>query len=345
MFSSLALGYNHKVFDKSYDESIKAISYLKMTNNLFHTHEMNSFYESFQNVAFHKNIHFCSTGALAFESAVKCAFEVIKDPNSTVLGLKNSFHGINSWGFLTDRSLSSVTQRIINFPKNNWQLFEVDELIENIENPKVRVAAVVIEPIQCTAGDIYLSKDNLFKIQTACKKNNVCFIVDEVQTGFGVTGTMWYSKKMGLDPDIVIFGKKSQISGIMTNEKYAEAIKSKYRKLEVTFDGDLIDAIRSKFIIKAIKEDNLLENVSKMSKLISSELSGSLLNYRSSGFLIAFDFESKSLRDKFVGNAFKESLLLNPTADKTVRVRPNLALNEEEMEDFITKVKFSLKEL
>ena len=60
------------------------------------------------------------------------------------------------------------------------------------------IAAVIVEPIQCTAGDIYLDQEKLRKLQVLCNNNDVCFIVDEVQTGFGSTGEMWYSDKIGL---------------------------------------------------------------------------------------------------------------------------------------------------
>ena len=74
-------------------------------------------------------------------------------------------------------------------------------------------------------------------------------------------------------PDILVFGKKLQIFGVMTNSKYSEAITSKFRKLEVTFDGDLIDAIRCKYIISAIEKDNLLNKVKINSTYMFQNLS------------------------------------------------------------------------
>ena len=214
----------------------------------------------------------------------------------------------------------------------------MDGLIENLENVTKNISSVIVEPIQCTAGDIYLDIDKLKRIQKLCNKNDICFIVDEIQTGFGVTGEMWYSEKIGLNPDIVIFGKKSQICGIMTNDKYSEAIYSKYRKLEVTFDGDLIDAVRSEYIIKAIKKFSLLENVREKSGMLHDELSKLFDNYRSIGYLIAFDFNSKQERDNFVLNAYKNKLLVNPTADKSIRIRPNLSFSDNELYELLNRI-------
>jgi L-lysine 6-transaminase len=335
MFSSLALGYNHPVFDSGFDEKIKYISHLRASNNLFYSDELKSFEKFFLEISFHNNVHFCSTGALAVESALKCGFEFKKNPEAIVLGVKNSFHGINSWGFITDPSISSVKNRVVNYPKNNWELHSLDSLIEELQKNRTNISSVIIEPIQCTAGDVYLDTKKLKEIQQLCNKNEVCFIVDEVQTGFGVTGEMWYSSMIGLNPDVVVFGKKSQICGIMTNDKYSEAIHSKYRKLEVTFDGDLIDAIRSEYIMKAIEDYSLLENVRNKSNILNAELSALFNNYRSIGHLIAFDFKTKQKRDDFVKKAYLNSLLINPTNDKSVRIRPNLAFSDNELDKFL----------
>tara|TARA_B110000008_G_C16978790_1_gene567359 strand:- start:1624 stop:2757 length:1134 start_codon:yes stop_codon:yes gene_type:complete len=342
MFSSLPLGYNHDIFDRNFDLEIKYISHLRMSNNLFSSNELLDFEEKFKSISCHNNLHLCATGALAVESALKCAYEVKKQPDSIIVGLKNGYHGINSWGFATDSSMPSVHQRVKNFPKNNWKNIALDEMACFLSINANQIAAVIIEPIQCTAGDIYLDEIKLKQIELICNEKNICFIVDEIQTGFGATGEYWYSKKIGLNPDIVIFGKKTQICGIMVNSKFAEAIESNYRKLEVTFDGELIDAIRCKFIINAIERDLLLENVKEKSKQLQTELSGLFENYRSIGHLIAFDFLDQNQRNSFVSKCYSNYLLVNPTSDKSVRIRPNLAFSDNEFDALIDKIKKSL---
>ncbi len=331
MFSSLPLGYNHSVFDENFDSEVKKISHVKMSNNLFETDELLSFKEKFQHVSVLPNLHFCSTGALAVESAIKCAYEYKKNKNLKILSIKNNYHGINAWGFTTDNSMPSVKMRTENYPLNDWYHVDIHNAEDFIDKNKNSLSAVVIEPIQCTAGDIYLDSKLLLKINQLCVDHNICFISDEIQTGFGVTGSYWYSKQIELHPDIIVFGKKSQIFGIMTNDKYSEAIYSKYRKLEVTFDGDLIDAIRCKYIIKAIKKYNLLNQVNENSKIFKEALSKKLSNYRSVGHLIAFDFDDTKSRDEFVKRAFEKKLLINPTGEKTIRMRPNLAMSDNEI--------------
>ena len=342
MFSSLPLGYNHPIFDESFDQKIRPITHLRMSNSLFHSQELIDFERKFQEISVHNNLHLCSTGALAVETALKCAFEYDKKPNSLVIGLKNSFHGINSWGLITDSGLDSVVkERVKFFPKNNWKNIEINDMASYINLNSKQISSVIVEPIQCTAGDIYIDITKLKEIEFLCKKNDICFIVDEIQTGFGVTGDYWYSQKIGLDPDIIVFGKKSQICGVMVNDKYSEAIRSQYRKLEVTFDGELVDAVRAEYILNAIKKDLLLENVIEKSEILRTELSSMFDNYRSVGHLVAFDFSNKKKRDDFVHKSYSNFILVNPTGEKSVRLRPNLAFNKNELDELLDKIKKS----
>jgi L-lysine 6-transaminase len=129
----------------------------------------------------------------------------------------------------------------------------------------------------------------------------------------------------------------------MVNEKYVEALKSPYQKLEVTFDGDLIDACRGEYVIKAIEKYSLLLKVRENSEIIEKELSQLFLNYRSVGYLIAFDFFSQDERDSFVSNAYSNKLLVNPTAEKSIRIRPNLAFSDNELDELLNKINIAKK--
>ena len=116
------------------------------------------------------------------------------------------------------------------------------------------------------------------------------------------------------------------------------------KKLSVTFDGDLIDMIRCHYIIKAIKKNKLKENATKMGKILTTQLSQikNIHNVRSKGLLLAFDFESKVLRDKFYKKLFLNGMLCNPTGKNSIRMRPNLAVKEIEVEQSLEIIKKSI---
>ena len=339
VFSSLPIGYNHSIFDDSFEKTISAIAKIRMGNNLFASDELINFRNHFRKYVFSDYMHFTCTGALAVEAAIKCAMEYKKTDYPMVLGLRKSFHGINSWGFMTDRYLGTAN-RMENFPENDWLNLSMQEIKKYVyENGPKNIVAVIVEPIQCTSGDIYLDTEELLELRNLCRAQDICFIVDEIQTGFGVTGKMWYSDHIGLEPDVLVFGKKAQICGVVAKEKYNECMTTPLRKLDVTFDGELIDAVRATYVLLAYEKYDLLNQVQINSKRFSSILKDKVLNYRSLGHLIAFDFESTEKRDSFAQLCYERHLLCNKSADKTIRLRPNLAVTSEEIELFETVVK------
>ena len=334
LYSSLPLGYSHEIFNKEFLTEVESVAHLKMTNNVFQTDELQSFIKKFSTYCISDYVHFCSTGALAVESALKCAMEYKKTDSPMVLGLEKSFHGVNSWGFITDRC-GATGERMKHFPKNNWQNLPIDKIFEYLKhNDLADLVAIIVEPVQCTSGDIYIDPQKLLELNDFCNRKDICFIVDEIQTGFGTSGSMWYSDKIGLKPDILVFGKKAQISGIMVNQKYSELILSRLQKLDVTYDGDLIDAIRAKYIINAYEKFDLISRANENSTKFRNILGEKVLNFRSSGHLIAFDFNTKAERNEFLQKCYKNKLLCNSAGETSVRLRPNLAIKEEEINDF-----------
>ena len=99
--------------------------------------------------------------------------------------------------------------------------------------------------------------------------------------------------------------------------------------------------IRCKYIIKAYKEENVLKNVNNLSKILKKELLtiDGLNNIRNKGLLFAFDFKKKIQRDSFVKKLLLNKMLCNPTGEKTVRLRPNLLVNSNEIDQALSIIK------
>jgi L-lysine 6-transaminase len=171
-------------------------------------------------------------------------------------------------------------------------------------------------------------------------------VFDEIQIGFGGTGKVWYFQHLDIVPDIVIFGKKTQLSGIMAQEKYGEIFNPKNSiRLEVTWDGDVADMVRCKYIMKAYEKNNILDNVNKQSKAIMGGLSDieEILNLRNCGLIIGFDLPNSQKRDIVVDKLYKNGLICNKTGQKSVRFRPNLNVNEKEIDHALQIIKETIK--
>lgn len=371
MYSTVTLGYSHPVFkNPQFAADILRVAHLRTTNCEMASSEAANFLEKFSShpaMQAYKHFHFACTGALAIEAAVKIAIDQKKSKTPKVISLKESFHGINSYGgFLTDR-LHLAPQRLQGFPDMGWH---------NIHNPRIvyknnavdlaateagleqfkkefddcleksgakNIAALLVEPIQSTAGDYYFPESFFSLIRELCGRHNILLIFDEIQTGFGVTGRMWYHPQAGIQPDLVVFGKKAQVCGVMFKEEIDETLKNPVR-LEVTWDGELIDMIRSTYILRAFEQYKILENVRERGVQLLEGLRKlkALQNVRGCGLLAAFDFETQREQENFARRAFGNGLLFNKTRERTIRFRPNLNVSAAEVDEALARIQKSL---
>lgn len=367
MYSTLSVGYNNEDVYSSVDPDLL----LKLFKNKITNCEINSnLLQDFLSV-FHKHLdisgmypqsYFCPTGALAIEAAIKTALRYKNIDKPRILAFKGSFHGVYGFGgILTDR-FDSVLPRLKNFPggENNILLPYYDETKSGILNTndfeyyinKLEVefvkdsnlAAVIIEPIQCTYGDQYLDYRYILKVRELCDKFDVPLIFDEIQTGFYTSGKRWYTEILNIFPDIIVFGKKLQVAGILINEKCTKIFEIP-STLEATWDSNLLDMYRSKIIIEYLAKLKLEETINDHSAYIKNELSRipEIKNYRSCGYMICFDLESNEKRNALVKKLKENGVLCNPTREKTIRFRPHLLTERQDIEFLVNKIMNSLK--
>jgi len=351
MYSSLPLGYNHEIFNSQmWKKDILRVSKLKLVNCEILSDEFdkfNSSFMSFAGIGKYSYSHYTCTGALANESAVKTAMWY-KGPREDgyILSIKNSFHGINSIGNILTTRFNGVDLRLGDMPgKNFWPCVEnIDKAIQHIKNSNKNLQGIIVEPIQATYGDNYLKIKKLKELREVCTEYDIPLIFDEVQTGFCSTGKVWYCEHLGIEPDIITFGKKSQVSGILVKDSHSSVFEIP-KRLSVTFDGDLVDMVRCKYIIQAIKDYNLLDNVNNMGLYFRNQLDKftDIKNIRNTGLLFAFDFDNKINRDSFVKKLYNNGMICNPTGNNSIRMRPNLAVSEKEIKAALEKIKIALK--
>ncbi len=360
LYSSLPLGYNHPIFKSpAFVDEYMRIASIKVPNCEIISDEAGEFLAEFKahpSTAIFKHFHFCCTGALAIEAAVKIAIDQKGSLKPQVLSFKESFHGINSYGgFLTDR-FAPVNARLDGFPEMGWTKLTTpkihykdnavdvkataqayDSFVVDLEAAlnkfgREHIAAILVEPIQATYGDNYYPSEFFKKLRQFCDENQVALIFDEIQTGVGTTGTMWYFEQTGIVPDIVAFGKKLQVAGVMVRPQFGKTFQIPVR-LEVTWDGSLCDMVRGKYVLRAYQQYQLLANAAQRGAEILAGLRKipGLLNPRGAGLFNAVDFPTKAARDAFFARAVDLKFMCNKTKDVTVRLRPNMNVSSKEV--------------
>jgi L-lysine 6-transaminase len=215
------------------------------------------------------------------------------------------------------------------------------------------IAAIIIEPIQAEGGDNHFRPEFLHALQRKARENEAFFIVDEVQTGIGLTGRMWAHEHFGLEPDAVAFGKKAQVCGCMVGPRVDEEPENVFRvpsRINSTWGGGLTDMVRCARFLEIIHEERLLENARSIGDrlldgLRALEPGGTLSNARGRGLMIAFDLPTPALRQRMHERLLANGLLLLTCGTRSIRFRPPLNLSATEADTALEIVHESLKEL
>jgi len=329
-----------------------------------------------------KKVFYTNSGAESNEASIKLARSYTKRPQ--FIGFIGGFHGrtmgalsftasqpVHHEGFFPE--MGGVTH--IPFPDPYRNPFNIDgyENPEDLTNatidyledyvfgkflPSNNVAAILVEPIQGEGGYIVPPRDFHKKLMELAHDNEILYIMDEVQTGFGRTGYFFASEYFDVDPDIMSVAK-SIASGIPMG---ASVVKSKYdfEKSGLhsnTFGGNLLASVSSRATIEEIKKKGMLENAKKVGNYLNKrlhELQGkydSIGDVRGLGLMQAIDFVKnrktkahfQSLRDKTIENAYKSGLILLGAGESSIRFIPPLIINEKQIDDAIDILEESIK--
>jgi L-lysine 6-transaminase len=346
----------------------------KPTNPDIYTSHYAEFVETFARVLGDPalpHLFFIEGGALAVENALKCAFDWKSRHNEArghsprlgmkVLHLTRAFHGRSGYTLSLTNTDPVKTER---FPIFDWPRIEVPAVrfplsghltaVVSAEQRALRqaeaafaghpgdIACFIAEPIQSEGGDNHMRPEFLQAMQRLCRGNDALFILDEVQTGVGLTGTAWAYQQLGLEPDIVAFGKKVQLGGIMAGRRVDEVPDNVFRvsgRINSTWGGGLADMVRSRRLLELIERDQLFDRVAATGAWFLGELAelgprfpGLVSNIRGRGLMCAFDLPSAQERDLLVTILREqERVLLLPSGTRSVRFRPALTISHDEL--------------
>jgi len=318
------------------------------------------------------HLFFIEGGALAVENALKVAFDwksrkneaAGRDRNlgSQIMHLTHAFHGRSGYTLSLTNTEPHKTDR---FPKFTWPRIDVpaithplnDHLAEVItaeeralrqaeqafaENPH-DIAAFIAEPIQGEGGDNHMRPEFLQAMLQLVHANDALFILDEVQTGVGTTGTPWAYQQLGIQPDVVAFSKKAQVGGVMAGGRIDEVPDNVFTvsgRINSTWGGGLVDMVRSRRMLEIIESEGLIEQAgSKGVQLVAGleELrddTGLIGNVRGRGLFVAFDLETREERDAMVNDLrTAERVIVLPCGERSIRFRPALSVSEDEIEE------------
>src|SRR3954464_8786047 len=334
-FASSALGMNHPALtsdDARHELAVSAAN--KPSNSDIYTVPLARFVETFARVLGDPDLphlFFIDGGTLAVENALKVAFDWKSRRNESrgvdpglgtkVLHLERAFHGRTGEPMSLTNTEPSKTDR---YPKFDWPRIPAPSINGNADvaaaeraalaaarrafeqNPH-DIACFIAEPIQGEGGDNHLRAEFLQAMQALCREFDALFVMDEVQTGVGLTGTTWAYQQLGVEPDVVAFGKKVQVCGVMAGGRVDEVPDNVFAvssRINSTWGGNLTDMVRSRRVLEVIEGEHLIDRAAFLGAHLLHELDGlaerhpGISEVRGRGLMCALTLPSGDVRDE-----------------------------------------------
>jgi L-lysine 6-transaminase len=325
---------------------------------------------------------FIEGGALGIENAIKTAFDwkirknlrkgLTSERGTQIMHLREAFHGRT--GYTLSLTNTADLRKTQYFPKFDWPRidnpklkFPVDDDVEQREKMAIDqakrllaerkddVAAFIMEPIQGEGGDNHFRPEFFRAMRQLCDENDMLFILDEVQSGVGLTGKMWAFQHFGIEPDIICFGKKTQVCGFAASDRLFDIDDNVFAvssRINSTWGGNLTDMVRSQRYFEVIDEEGLVENAATVGAYFLSELQrfaeefpNLVSNVRGRGLMTAFDLPSGEMRDAALKAFMANDVMVLSSGHRSARFRPPLNLSMDEAAEGIKRMEKALQGL
>jgi L-lysine 6-transaminase len=369
-FASSALGMNHPALTTP--DALAELGHVavnKPSNSDIYTVPMARFVETFARGLGDPalpHLFFIDGGGRAVENALKIAFDwksrwneahgIDANLGTKVLHLQKAFHGRTGYTMSLTNTDPTKTAR---FPKFDWPRIPSPSTNGNADvvaaerdalaaaraafeaNPH-DIACFIAEPIQGEGGDNHLRGELLRAMQALCREFDALFVMDEVQTGVGMTGTAWAYQQLGVQPDVIAFGKKAQVCGIMAGGRVDEVPENVFAvpsRINSTWGGNLTDMVRARRILEVIEADDLIANAAELGEHLLAGLHvlaaqhDVVTDVRGRGLMCAFTLPSAELRDSVITRLrTEERVLVLASGATSIRFRPALTITAEQLD-------------
>jgi L-lysine 6-transaminase len=182
-----------------------------------------------------------------------------------------------------------------------------------------------------------------------CDEYDALLIFDEVQTGCGLTGTPWAYQQLGVAPDVVAFGKKTQVCGVMAGRRIDEIADNVFAvasRINSTWGGNLTDMVRARRILEVIEADELFDRAAEQGRYLrdrldelADEFPAMVIDPRGRGLMCAFSLPATAYRDELIGQLWERGVIVLPAGKDGVRFRPALTVSRAEIDLAIAAVR------
>jgi len=366
-FGSMPIGFNHPHFDDpAVQRDLLRAAKVKVANSDVYSEDYAEFVETFERVVGLPPLErylFIEGGAPAVENCLKAAMDWKVRKNmaaghgergTQILHFRRAFHGRSGYTMSLTNTDPRKTDLFAKFdwprvscPHIDFSLPESEreadviareqnaerEIRDLVHRRNIDICAIIIEPIQGEGGDNHFRGEWLQKLRQICDENDILLIFDEVQCGMGATGRNWCCEHFNVVPDLLAFGKKAQVCGVMAGPRIDEVKDNAFRlssRLNSTWGGNFTDMVRSTHFLRIIEKEHLVENAAKVGGYFLDQLRDLqkeeplISAARGRGLFLAFDLPDAKTREEFWKGFFDLGVLTLRSGENSIRFRPPL---------------------
>ena len=292
-----------------------------------------------------QSVYFTSSGAEATEGAMKLAKRVTK--KTKIISFKGGYHG-STQGALSvmgDEYFKTAFRPLL--PDTLQLRYNHFEDLEHIDST---VACVIVEPVQAESGITPASKDWLAAIAEKCKQHCVLFIFDEIQSGFGRTGSMFAFEQLEVVPDILLVGKALggglPLGAFISHPRIMSLLtESPVLGHITTFGGNPVCCAAGTAALKVLQNSGWIKKVAeKENILVKQMIHPAIINRTHKGLWMSLQFESDVLAKKIAATCVANGIITDwfLFAEDRIRIAPPLCITVEELSTAIEKIKLSI---
>lgn len=329
-----SLGYNHKSWTDAITNQVKTLQHC---SNIFLNPSTVALSNRLTKLTNMDKVFFCNSGAEANEGAIKLArkysFDKYGKNRSTILTLKQSFHG-RTLATLTANGQEKFHKYFFPFPAG-FNYVEAN----NIEDFKAKitddVCAIMMEAVQGEGGIHPLDKAFVQEVVSICNEKDILVIFDEVQAGIGRTGKLFGFNNFNVEGDIITvakgLGAGLPIGAVLSNKKTSSVLNPGDHG--TTFGGNPVACAGALVVLDELCNDSLYKKVKANGNLIKEMLTDAnldnIVEIRGLGLMIGIEIKGNSLEIQKL--AAKKGLFVLTAGVNVIRLLPPLVIDEEEV--------------
>ncbi len=389
-FATLPIGLNHpRMKDAGFEAKLLRAARTNPANSDIYTVEMAEFVDAFGRLAmpdYLPHLFLVAGGSLGVENALKAAFDWKvrrnfrkghrEERGHQVLHFRESFHGRS--GYTLSLTNTADPKKYQYFPRFDWPRITNPKLrfpVDAVELERVRreenlaldaiknafverpddIACIIVEPIQAEGGDNHFRPEFLRALRQVADEQEALLIFDEVQTGMGLTGRMWAHQHWDVKPDLIAFGKKTQVCGMMGGARLDVEPENVFRlgsRINSTWGGNLTDMVRCQRYLEIMTEEKLVENAAMAGghlrsglERLQSERPDLVSNARGLGLMCAIDLPDGATRDAVAQKMYELGAIILGCGTRSLRFRTPLDVTIAELDEGLALVRRALDQV